>query len=155
MYILCMKFLFSDPACNLSKLIVEFLLMNCWNVIFSFIRHDRVLCNVSQKVKNNIFSRPNYIYSYVNLYICNTLISNPLKNLSKLFVKIYVINYWKLIRSQDSAVSIATGYGLDEQGIGIRVPVGPRIFSTPRRPDRLWGPPSLLSNRYWGLLPRG
>jgi hypothetical protein len=30
-----------------------------------------------------------------------------------------------------------------ERGVGIRVPVGSRIFSTPYRPDRLWGPPSL------------
>jgi hypothetical protein len=29
------------------------------------------------------------------------------------------------------------------------------FFSSPPRPDRLWGPPSLLSNRYQGLLPWG
>jgi hypothetical protein len=57
--------------------------------------------------------------------------------------------------SRDSAVGMATGYGLDYRGVGVRVPVGARIFSSPRRPDRLWGPPSLLSNRYWQLFPRG
>jgi hypothetical protein len=36
--------------------------------------------------------------------------------------------------------------------VRLRVPVGSRIFSSPRRPDRLWGPPSLLSNGYRGLL---
>jgi hypothetical protein len=46
--------------------------------------------------------------------------------------------------SYDSVVGIATGYGLDDRGIGVRVPVGARIFSSPCRPDRLWGPPSLL-----------
>jgi hypothetical protein len=50
--------------------------------------------------------------------------------------------------SRDSAVGIATGYGLDGRGVGIRVPVGARIFSSPRRPDGFWGPPSLLSNGY-------
>jgi hypothetical protein len=50
-----------------------------------------------------------------------------------------------LIR-RDSTVGIATGYGLDDRGLGVRVPVGSRIFSSPRRPDRLWGPPSHLSN---------
>jgi hypothetical protein len=50
----------------------------------------------------------------------------------------------------DSVVGIATGYGLDDRGIGVRVPVGSRIFSFPQRPDRLWGPPSLLSNGYRG-----
>jgi hypothetical protein len=29
---------------------------------------------------------------------------------------------------RDSAVSIATGYGLDDRGVGVRVPVGSRIF---------------------------
>jgi hypothetical protein len=34
----------------------------------------------------------------------------------------------------------------DSRGVGIRVPVGERFFSCPRRPDRFWDPPSLLSN---------
>jgi hypothetical protein len=29
-----------------------------------------------------------------------------------------------------------------------------KFFSSPPRPNRLWGPPSLLSNGYQGLLPR-
>jgi hypothetical protein len=49
-------------------------------------------------------------------------------------------------RSRDSAVGIATGYRLDG---GVRVPVGIRFFSSPRRPERLCSPP----NR--GLFPRG
>jgi hypothetical protein len=42
------------------------------------------------------------------------------------------------------SVSIATGYGLDDQGVGVRVPAGGRIFSSSCRPDRLWGSLSLL-----------
>jgi hypothetical protein len=57
-------------------------------------------------------------------------------------------------RSRDSTVGIATGYGLDGR-VGVRVPVGARWFSTPRRPDRFWGPPSLLFNWYRELFPRG
>jgi hypothetical protein len=49
------------------------------------------------------------------------------------------------IRSRNSAVSIVTGYGLNGQGAGVRVPVGSRIFSS-RCSDRFWGPPSLLPN---------
>jgi hypothetical protein len=32
---------------------------------------------------------------------------------------------------------IAISYGLDDLGVGVRVPVGSRIFSSPDRPDRL------------------
>jgi hypothetical protein len=35
-----------------------------------------------------------------------------------------------LCRSRDSSVGIATSYGLDHRGVGVRVPVGSRIFST-------------------------
>jgi hypothetical protein len=28
-----------------------------------------------------------------------------------------------------------------------------KIFSSPQRPDRLWSPPHLFSNGYWGLFP--
>jgi hypothetical protein len=52
-------------------------------------------------------------------------------------------------------VGIATGYGLDDREAGVRVPVGSRILTSPCLPDRLWGSPTLLSNGYWGLFPRG
>jgi hypothetical protein len=48
-------------------------------------------------------------------------------------------------RSRDSAVGIATAY-VDNRGVGVRVQVGSRIFTSPCRADRLWGPPSFLSN---------
>ena len=51
--------------------------------------------------------------------------------------------------TRDSTVSIVTCYGLD--GPGIESWWRP-IFRA--RPDRLWGPPSLLYNGYW-VFPGG
>jgi hypothetical protein len=59
-----------------------------------------------------------------------------------------------LISCWESVVGIATGYGLDDRGIGVRVPVVSRIFSSPRRPDRLLDPFNLLYDGYRGLFPR-
>jgi hypothetical protein len=55
--------------------------------------------------------------------------------------------------SRDSVVGIATGYGLDNRGVSVRVPVEARFFTSLRRPDQLWGAPN-LSNGYRGLFPR-
>jgi hypothetical protein len=53
-----------------------------------------------------------------------------------------------------SAVGIATGYGLDGRGIGVRVPIKERLFSHPRRPYLFWGSFRLTSNGYWELFLR-
>jgi hypothetical protein len=48
-----------------------------------------------------------------------------------------------------SVVGIATGYELGERAVGARVPVGSRIFCSPRRPDRLWRKPYLYPKGTW------
>jgi hypothetical protein len=58
----------------------------------------------------------------------------------------YVLLIHSLAISRNSAVVIATGYGLNGRPVGVRVPVGSGISPSPRRPDRLWGPLSLLFN---------
>jgi hypothetical protein len=52
-----------------------------------------------------------------------------------------------------SVVGIETGYGLDGREVGVRVPVGLRILTSPYCPDRHWGVHNFVSNGYWGLLP--
>jgi hypothetical protein len=56
------------------------------------------------------------------------------------------------LESRVSAISIATDYRLNDQEVGVRALVGAGIFISPCRPDRLSGPPSLLSNGYGGVL---
>jgi hypothetical protein len=52
-----------------------------------------------------------------------------------IFSYIYIYIYIYLVSmSQDSAVGISSGYGLDDRGVGVRVPVGSRIFSKSSRP---------------------
>jgi hypothetical protein len=63
----------------------------------------------------------------------------------------HFVEMWCFVRS---AVGIATCYGLDDQEVGVRVPGGSRIVFSPRRPERFWGPPSLLSNGYRELFSR-
>jgi hypothetical protein len=61
----------------------------------------------------------------------------------------YSLICWHLLVAEWVSVGIARGYLLDHQGaISGRV----RNFSLFQCSGRLWGPPSLLSNGYWGTL---
>jgi hypothetical protein len=96
---------------------------------------------------------------------CHNPVSDS-RRVSRLFTATVILQYgnwmpylfvdhwmciWKNYRSRDSVVGIATGYGLDDQGVGVRVPEGSIILIFARRPDRLWG----LPNGYRGLFTRG
>jgi hypothetical protein len=57
--------------------------------------------------------------------------------------------------SRDSVVSIASGYELDSRGVGVRIPVESRIFSSPRRPYRFWSHPASYQIGTGNSLPGG
>jgi hypothetical protein len=61
----------------------------------------------------------------------------------------------QLNRIRDSAVGIKTGYGLDGRGIGFRVPVEARIFSSSRSPDWFWAHPASYSMGTGGSFSEG
>jgi hypothetical protein len=78
-----------------------------------------------------------YLFKLLNLYL------QSVPRLARPWPKTVRIRYiW--YGGWDSTVSIETGYGLDNRGVGVWVPVGSRILTSQSRPDRLWGPPNLL-----------
>jgi hypothetical protein len=109
-----------------------------WSVTtFSFLRYEKV----HSRVHNSPALEP-------HLQPCKSRTNPQTVSLSTHF------NIILPSMSRDRAVDIATGYGLNDRGVGVRVPVGSRMFSSPRRLDRFCGPPNLQFNRYRGLFPR-
>jgi hypothetical protein len=61
------------------------------------------------------------------------------------------INITLFMESRDSAVGIMNGCWLDNRGVGVRVPVGQRIFISLYRLHLLWGPRNLSSIEFQGI----
>jgi hypothetical protein len=97
-------------------------------------------------VRKNPCLCPNFIQLNSVCFFTSHLSNNRFK---------FFFSYVPMTRRRGGVVGIANDYGLDNRGVGVRVPLGSRIFSSPYRPDRFWGPPSLLSNGYRGIFPRG
>jgi hypothetical protein len=59
-----------------------------------------------------------------------SIVTSLLESNQKIFsTKKSILSHW----NQDSLVGIATCYGLDDKGVGLRVPIGSRIFCTSSR----------------------
>jgi hypothetical protein len=123
------------------------------------------LCNspLNRKIELQVSLSPAIISYHSKVFICILFWSwrragkawEPSNNLTHFRLPNYrttfflFTNFLSLrlhLRSRDSSVGIATGYGLDEREVGVRVSVVSRIFSSARHPDWLWGPPNLVSN---------
>jgi hypothetical protein len=57
--------------------------------------------------------------------------------------------------SRGRVVGIGSGYGLNDVGVGVRVPGTLRILTSPYRLDRPWCSRIFLSNGYRELFSRG
>jgi hypothetical protein len=57
-----------------------------------------------------------------------------------------------MLESRGSAVGIATGNGIDDRRVGVRVPLGSTTLTSPYRADWFWGPPRIQFNGYVGLF---
>jgi hypothetical protein len=71
-------------------------------------------------------------------------------NCISLMMKLFFLNRFICVCifikcGRDNVVGLATGYGLDDRKVGLRVPVESRMFSSPSPPARLWGSLNLLS----------
>jgi hypothetical protein len=117
-------------------------------------RHLNVLLSI------NIYNGPKFCLSILEnsalmfFYVLISHSADRIIQFRSIQLVIYLLKHL-FNKSRDSAVGITTGCGLDYPRVGVRVPVGSRTFTFPCHSDRLWDPPSLLSNGYQGHFPLG
>jgi hypothetical protein len=126
------------------EMTLEFLqlLRNCNRVFFSprfsyDFSHHKWLSHVwLNLVSGGLYCKLSEEFHFISLFIqCRTFViwcwDRQIKTSQSLFI--LKTSTWHKAKSRDGVVCIATGYGLDKQGVGVRVPVWWRIFSTSSR----------------------
>jgi hypothetical protein len=99
--------------------------------------HDIPCCVISDMIHffhPSLFRTFSWVFCF-HTFVIYVLLSKLKKRISQPFKTIteFIWLYMYLV-SRDSVVGIATSYELDDRRVGVRVPVGPRIFSTSSKP---------------------
>jgi hypothetical protein len=115
------------PVCALLRVNER----NCWIIFMPVYRKKSpsklmVSVNLIKVIWVNVF-----ITSFTNVLQIKVIV------FWNIFLRIYLLND---ATRRDSIVGIAINYGLNDREFGIRVQWRSRIFSSPRRPGRPWGP---------------
>jgi hypothetical protein len=91
----------------------------------------------------------------VNADICDQMHAFPIFFMLLLDTFQFISGLTVTRMSRDTAVGIATGYGLDDSGVEDRVPVGTRIVTFPYRPDWSGAHPVSYPMGSMGSFPEG
>jgi hypothetical protein len=103
---------------------------------------------VGYSLQIRIWKSYKHLQKFPNNSCSHSIIHNRKRPIKSFDVEIKMELSWGK-RSRNSSDGIATGYRLDCLG---SIPGrGKRFFSSPRCPDQLWGPPSLLFSGYLGV----
>jgi hypothetical protein len=108
--------------------------VKCETIIHLLIKYSYILVCLGHKM-NYLQRRPNIKGSFTVSVHKRFKISEPFKYSDKIFKEFTLMLGWSW--SQGSVVSIVTGYGMDDRGVRVWVPVGFRMLSSSQCLDRL------------------
>jgi hypothetical protein len=124
--------------------------------MFHFSWNHNGLLPCSQEPATSAYTKLSYMIFNRSFWIVSSQLYTPVSQMVSLFpflkpIGVCITPLYHV--SRNSVVWIATDYGLDCRGVGVRVPAGIRLFSSPQCPDRFCGPPNLLFSGYRRLFP--
>jgi hypothetical protein len=109
--------------------------------------YESLVCETTPGIMNHLHQNSTYLLGEPFFY-----------NLT-LPVWVYLIFSFRIPKTRTGAkISQSVGRlatGWTTEGVGVRVPTEAKIFSSLRRPDRLWGTRSFLSNGHRGIKAAG